>query len=122
MIAQFDRTNQIIAHADHFARGTPDEAWVQAVAAMQPRPIVILGDGRILRNPALKIIAKESNLSYVVMGESFTRTAWNEQAWKFVKVWPEIVKQTKGVRRPTIFDVGISNLKVTVRFSTAELR
>lgn len=122
MIACFDRANDICIHCDHFEKGTRDDVWVPRIAAWEPKPVVVLGDGRLLRNPGLKLIAKESQFSYVVMGESFMRTAWTDQAWKLVKVWPDVVKATQHVRRPTIFDVKISSLKVQPRHATSELR
>lgn len=123
MIRHFDPDNRVIPHCRCFKQGIKDEDWIPAVAAWIPKPAVVLGDGRILRNPQLKRIAKASQLSFVVMGESFMETAWNDQAWKFVKMWPAIVKAvSKAHGKPMIFDVKIKAMQVEARHATAELK
>jgi len=122
MLRLFDRRHDILLHADRFDPGTPDDVWMPELAHTDPGAIVISGDGRIVKNPALKVVARQSRLSFVVLGESFMRTAWHDQAWKLIKAWPEIVKATSAVRRPTIFDLTISSLKVTIRLGTDDLK
>jgi hypothetical protein len=41
--------------------------------------------------------------------------AIHEQAWKFIKVWPEIVKSAAAAREPTVFEVQAgAGLKIEV--------
>lgn len=113
---------QIEPLTNHFEPGTADEAWVRTVSGWRERPAIVSGDGRILRNPKQRLMLREADLTFVVMGEAFMRTGWYEQAWKFVKAWPAIAKAAEGARRPTIFEVAVSSLRVEERHATRDLR
>lgn len=121
MAGLFDRTCTVCAHIDHFKKGTPDDIWSPQVSAWSPKPICILGDGRILRTPTLKLVARESDMTFVVVGESFMNLPWEDQAWKFIKMWPAVVRAVRSVRRATIFDVGVKSMKVQARMPLANL-
>ncbi len=47
---------------------------------------------------------------------------FQEQTWKFFKVWPDIIRLTTKARSPTIFDVKIRQMEVIVRHFTATLQ
>lgn len=122
MTALFDRDNEIHPHCDHFSQGVPDDKWIPTVAGWDPKPVCIIGDNRILRTPALRVVARESGMSFVVLGDSFTNLPWTDQAWKFIKMWPALVRAVSEVRRPTIFDAKVSSLKVQSRHALEDLR
>jgi len=121
MIALFDRDSVVQPHCDHFPKGTSDAVWIPAVSSWNPRPSCVIGDGRILKTPALRIVAKQSEMTFIVMGESFMNLPWEEQAWRFIKMWPSVVKAVSAIHRPTIFDVGVKSLKVQSRMSLSQL-
>lgn len=45
----FDRDNEIRAHRDYFSPATPDVTWLAQISEWDPKPVVVCGDGRILR-------------------------------------------------------------------------
>jgi len=122
MLKHYCPEHPVIAHRDRFEQGTADDVWLPVVAAWTPKPVTLLGDGRILRKPQLKIIARGTGMSFVVMAESFMNLPFQEQTWKFFKVWPDIIRLTTKARSPTIFDVKIRQMEVIVRHFTATLQ
>jgi hypothetical protein len=59
LLEVFDPENEVRAHKDSFAKGTPDTQWLQQISTWTPKPVVVCGDGRILRNRAELAILKE---------------------------------------------------------------
>lgn len=121
IVARFDRNNLIISHAEKFDKGTPDTVWIPEVASWSPKPVVVLGDGRVMRRSAEKLIVRESGLSFVVLASGWMNLSWDHQVWKFIRVWPSIRDTTK-TREPTVFDVAVGAAKVDLRFRTSDLR
>lgn len=112
LLEAFDRENEIRPLLDYFERGTPDVAWIPSVAAWTPKPIIVCGDGRILRNKVERNVLKEAKLTFVCLSSGWTNLSWNVFAWKIVKAWPSIVQSAGGVIRPTIFEVSPQTLKI----------
>jgi hypothetical protein len=52
LLEAFDRENEVRAHKAYFSQGTADTIWIPEVAGWTPKPVILGGDGRILRNPA----------------------------------------------------------------------
>lgn len=114
MVGAFEREHTAQAHDDdpRFANTTPDIEWIQALGADDPTWIVISGDGRILKNKAELQALKEARLTFVCMTKQSMHIRIYEYAWKFMKVWPEIVENAGGTD-PRIFEVaGGKALKV----------
>ncbi len=121
MLEIFDQANEIRAHADFFEQGTPDTEWIASIGKWSEKPVIIAGDGRILRNPAEQQILKSCNVMFVFLASGWTNLGWDDWAWKLIKVWPDIVRNTSKVLHPTVFKVGVSNLKVQQKFRTSEI-
>lgn len=81
-----------------------------------------MGDARILTKPVLRSIAKDADLTFVVMAEGFVNLGWHDQVCKMVQVWPDIVKHTRKLKVASIFDVKIRNCEVKLRFETSMLK
>ncbi|MCY2965070.1 MAG: hypothetical protein NT069_15785 [Planctomycetota bacterium] len=92
-------------HDDRFEQSTPDIHWLAEIGADQPKPIVISGDGKILRRPVEINALREQKLTFFVMRDGFMNFAIHEQPWRFLRVWPEILKAVKKLREPTVFEV-----------------
>jgi hypothetical protein len=97
---------------DRFDDKTPDINWIKVLAAEDPPWIIISGDGRILKNKAEMSALKEAKLTFFCLSRQWMHMKLYEQAWKFIKVWPDIVENAKGTT-PRIFEVsGGAGLKV----------
>lgn len=105
LLEAFERQNQIQTFDAHFGKGTPDTQWIANIAKWTPKPVVIGGDGRILTNPAERAVLKKAGLTFVLLAPGWTNLPWEEQAWKIIKVWPQIVRSVKMTKKPTVFRV-----------------
>ncbi|MBL8885777.1 MAG: hypothetical protein JNK16_03880 [Phycisphaerales bacterium] len=120
MLAHYDREHTVVFHDDKFEKTTPDTEWLPAVASWDPVPAIISGDGRILRNPSELQVLRGLPLTFFLFADAWAGLPWRERAWKAVKVWPEIVSAAD-TRRPTIFRIPISAIKVDRVCLTSEL-
>ena len=120
LIEVFDRENQVRHLDDDFPQDMPDTGWLNSLGKRTPKPAVISGDARILRNNAEMQALREAGLAFFLMAKGWINFPWTEkQAWMMIKVWPQIVTNASPTR-PTIYEVAI-NLKVERRYLTDEL-
>lgn len=42
--------------------------WIPLMGAMNPRPVIVSGDGRILTNRVERAALKDSQLTYIYLG------------------------------------------------------
>lgn len=112
LLEAFDRENEIRALIDCFARGTPDIVWIPEVAKWSPKPVIVCGDGRILRNKVERRVLADAALTFVCLTSGWTNLDWNTFAWKIIKAWPAIVQNVSRVLRPTVFEISPQTLKV----------
>lgn len=112
MLEAFDPEHEIRAHRDHFEPGAPDTRWLATIAEWEPKPVVVCGDGRILRNPTERRVLMSCGLTFVYLEKGWTSAKWDDFAWRFVKVWPNIVRNASKTREPSVFAVNFSSLKV----------
>lgn len=117
----FDQENEIRALEDRFGQGKPDTDWLSALGEQSPKPVIISGDGRILKNKAELLALRQANLMFVYLAPGWTRLRWEDFAWKIIKAWPSIVQNVNTTMKPTIFEVRVKNLKVERRCLVAEL-
>lgn len=111
LLAVVDRHNEILALEDDFERGTPDIVWITRLATRRPKPIILSGDERILRNPAERVALKGASLHFICVSKSFRQVDWMTFSWKIVKVWPDVLKNVRSARRPTVFRLGVNKLE-----------
>jgi hypothetical protein len=117
LLEAFDRDNQIVPLLDRFEKATPDTVWIPSIAKWPEKPVVICGDGRILKNKAELQTLRAAQLMFVYLAPGWTNTPWPIFAWKIIKVWPTIVDSTARTLRPTVFEVRVATLKVEKRFA-----
>jgi hypothetical protein len=97
---------------DRFGDTTPDVEWIKVLAADAPPWIIISGDGRILKNKTELSALKEAKLTFFCLSRQWMHMKIYEQAWKFIKVWPDILENAKGTT-PRIYEIsGGAGLKV----------
>ena len=121
LLEAFDTQNEIRPLTDLFGRGTKDVQWLRAAGRMDPKPVILGGDGQILRNRVERAALREADLTYVHLAPGWMHLKWPDFAWKIVKAWPAIVDSTQRVARPTVFEVKVGNLKVTLVSQTFQL-
>jgi hypothetical protein len=121
LIDVFDRSNTIQALDDdgRFAKNTPDVEWIRILAADgsedAPAWVIISFDGRILKSKAELSALREAKLTFFCLSNQWMSMKFEEQAWRLVKVWPDIVENAKSTR-PQIFEVsGSAGMKIQRR-------
>ena len=113
MLEAFDPDNQCHHLTQHFEKGTPDEYWMREIACWEDKPVVVSGDGRILQNKAQRLVLRESNLSMIVLRRAWQRASWHTQAWKYVKVWPDVLRDVERATQPTYFELSFKSPKLS---------
>ena len=93
---------------DRFTDTTSDVEWIKRLAADDPPWIVVSGDGRILKNKIELSALKEARLTFFCLTRTWMHMKIYEQAWKFIKVWPDIVENAKGIDAQDLRDFGRS--------------
>ena len=116
LLEAFDRVNEIRALMDYFDRGTPDTVWLGSIAGWNPKPMVICGDGRILRNKVGRQALKDAAMTFFCLSSGWMHLDWSTFGWKIVKAWPGIVAEANRVIRPTVFEVSAQTLKISKAF------
>ncbi len=95
LLEVFDRRNEIRHITDRYEKGTPDEIWIPGFASLSPTPVILGGDGQILRRKAQRTLLRDSNLSFVYLAKGWMNIPFEQQAWKIVKAWPDIVRNVE---------------------------
>lgn len=116
MLEAFDRAHQIRPLTDYFPKGTPDIQWIAGLGGWNPKPAVLSGDSRILRNSVEAQVLKEAKLMWAALGRGWINIQWEEFAWKIIKVWPDVRNGIVRAIRPAVFEVRLSTLKVEKRY------
>ncbi|MFO0961281.1 MAG: hypothetical protein U0625_00085 [Phycisphaerales bacterium] len=104
ILDHFDADSSFEHLIDAMERGTRDVEWIQTLANRSPRPAVITGDGRILRNAAELQVLRANPLTMFVLASGWVHLPWEEYVLKFLKVWPRI-RESAGAREPCVFEV-----------------
>ena len=97
-IRELDKDNEVIHCREKWGASTPDKDWMKALGND--------GDWIVISND---LNISKQNLEYEAWKESgltiyFLRKGWNsfhlwEKAWRFVKVWPELIYHGKQNRK-----------------------
>lgn len=114
LLNAFDQQNEVHALSDFWPQHTSDSVWIREVRAKlaDEHPVILGGDGRILRNKPELLALKQEGLTFVYLAPGWTQLSWAEFAWRIIKAWPAVVTNVGAVTRPTDFEVKVSSLKV----------
>ena len=77
MLEHFDSDNRIRALEDHFPNGTKDPVWLAELGTWSPKPVVICGDGCILKNQAEAAALRDAALMFVYLAPGWTNLHWS---------------------------------------------
>lgn len=94
MVSAYEARHTVRHHDDdnRFHDRTTDVEWIAALKSDGLDWIVVSGDANILRNKVESEAMAASGLKFVCMGKAWMSMKFAELAWKFIKVWPEIVE------------------------------
>jgi hypothetical protein len=115
MVNAFE-TEQTVRHHDEdtrFMPTTPDVERIATLGGDDPPWIVVSGDGRILKNKVERSALLATPLTFFCMAKPWLHTKIHEYAWKFMKVWPEIVENAKHSKAKLFEVAGGKALKVS---------
>lgn len=117
-VAALAEPDIVVVHLDddeRFTNKTADVDWLKRLETDgDPAWIVVSGDGRILKNKAERKLLDETGLRFFCCSDSWPNMPLEVYAWRFVKVWFEIVECAK---RPKgrLFQVGAgASLKIDI--------
>ncbi len=108
-----------------FHLGMKDVDWIPLLHAqkstMHPEIVVFSGDGRILRSPVESQTLKQCNFNFVLVSPGLFTSAWDNQAWRYLKAWQKL--QLDIVARPAsaIYKLGLGNESAVYHCDTASL-
>ncbi len=94
--------------SDRFGKGAPDEEWINQYSQDSEKPVIVSGDGRILRDRAQRQVLKESSRHFVYLAHAWRNQSWEDLKWKYVKVWPELVRLVGRQKQPTLFELMVN--------------
>jgi hypothetical protein len=123
MVVALDYGGHHLVHHDddgRFDQSTQDIEWIHALAGDAVRPVVISGDHKILKRPDEVAALQASSLTFFCFTGNWMNLPIEEQAWKFVKIWPEIIKKA-AVREATVFEIN-GNMKIEKNCLTKHIR
>jgi hypothetical protein len=107
IVSAYASPEHTIRHHDEdirFTKTTPDTEWIAVLGKDSPAWAVVSGDHRILRNKVEKNALAQAGLTFFYLSKPWQNTAFHDYAWKFLKVWPEIV-DTAAQSNSSIFEV-----------------
>jgi hypothetical protein len=90
--------HNIVHLRERFAPDTEDIDWIRALGN-EGDWIIVSGDVRISRNEFERRAWLESRLTAFFLAKGWTNLKLWDQAWRFVKSWPDVVAQA-GMIRP----------------------
>ena len=111
MLKAFDQINRLIHHLDEFPAGVSDVQWIASLSLRTPKPIVISGDGAILRRRDEKDALASSDMVFVYL-QAWAHLDENVQASKIVTVWPNLYKELLKAKPGDTYRVKAKSLEV----------
>ena len=94
--------HQVIHLKERFAANTPDETWMHALAG-ESDWVIVSGDLQIRRNPhEIKAWQEAGHTTFFLKKGWLNMNFW-EQAWKFAKVFPELLETAARSRKGIAF-------------------
>ncbi len=105
----------VVAHlTESFSHDAPDVEWIRDVGKWDPRPIVLSGDQRILRNPDELKCLTESGLTWFFLKKGWMNLPIAEVKWRAVRAFGSILKAVTDLGDPTVFEVSVKTMRPQV--------
>lgn len=94
--------HQVVHLKERFAGNTPDEVWMRALAG-ESDWVIVSGDLQIRKNPHEIRAWKEAGHTTFFLKKGWIDLPFWDQAWKFAKVFPELLATAERARKGTPF-------------------
>ena len=115
MVDVFETENVVRHHDDdgRFHEQTTDIEWLDTLRQDEEPWVIVSGDGRILKNKAEAQQLRQTGFTFFCLAKQWMHMNFRtEYAWKFLRVWPQIVENAE-LSKHRVFEVsGGSALKV----------
>ncbi len=126
MVAGFEHgTKNSILHLDldpRFDRKDSDTLILNKLSGADPKPVFLTVDlNMFYRNHHERQALKDSGLTCFFFVETFLNLEFPIQAWKLMRLWPEIVAQSRHCTRPTAFEIRPRSTEVQYVCLTSEI-
>jgi hypothetical protein len=107
MVHAYETDHTVRHHDDdnRFSKSTPDIEWIKAIGAEDPAWAVVSGDAQILKNKHELATLRATRLKFFCLSSQWMHMPIHEQAWRFMKVWPQVT-QNALTSRDSLFEVG----------------
>ena len=99
--------HRVIHLKDRFEGNTEDAVWMQALAG-ETKLVIVTADIRIRRNPHEVQAWREVGHTIFFLKPGWTNLTFWDQANKFTKCFPALVKEAERAERGSAFLVGVS--------------
>lgn len=96
-----------------FAIDSPDTFIIETLGKdTDHRWVLIRADSRITRRPAERAALSGTGIKFFYCGRAWFKMTMHDQAWKFVKAWPQLVEMAEN-HKQRIFEIEGVNLKMS---------
>jgi len=96
-----------------FAINTPDVDIIRTLSDDENyRWVLVSLDKKITRRPTEKATLATATIKFFYCGRAWHKMKMHEQAWKFLRAWPQIVEMAEN-HRAKVFEIEGANLKIT---------
>jgi hypothetical protein len=99
--------HQVIHLKERFPSDTADSLWMTELAK-EPGWVIVTADGRIGKNPHEVEAWKQAGHTIFFLKPGWLKLTFWEQAHKFVKCFPEIIKDAEQAASGSSFIVSVS--------------
>lgn len=84
--------HSITHHDSLFPRDTPDVTWIEFLGRDPDHWAAVSGDGRVLTRKHEEAALRAAGFRYFIMATGWHDMLLPEQAWRFLRVWPSVVR------------------------------
>ncbi|HWA85893.1 MAG TPA: hypothetical protein VG710_06705 [Opitutus sp.] len=94
--------HRVIHLKERFSANTSDEVWMRALAD-EPGWVIVSGDLQIRKNPHEVKAWQEAGHTTFFLKKGWIDLKFWDQAWKFAKVFPELLATAERARKGSAF-------------------
>lgn len=123
MLNAWDRDNTITHQEDdrRFVQGDPDTKIIRLAASDTPKPVFITADEANKKHPEERRALAEAEMTVVFLKSGYHDIDFHTRSWKFLALWPELVRTVSRVKAPTAFEITAAMKKLDRICLTADL-
>ena len=89
--------------------GSKDITLLETLASQRPLPVFVGSDVNITRRGDERKALRESQVNYILFDSNLFDMKFPEQAWRLIKLWPDIIARVNEKDQPTVMLVNLAN-------------